>query len=208
MLQALLAPIMAALAALGIGGTSAGATAAIAAPAIGGALTAGSLAGGAGGLASGLSGLTAGATPAANLALAPSLGAAAALPSAPGFFASMFPNAAKFGTSAMTGDWKGAGGALGNMAGSPNLANMIENPSWGNAGTLGKDLMNPANPLSPLSQGKQQPMAMPSPQTRSQAPQTDDPILQQMYKNFNPQQTRSGMKPWPPSPYPRKMSAI
>ena len=195
-----LLPILKALG-MGAGGAGLGAGGLAA----GSALTAPALMGGAG--AGGLAGLTGATAP----TVGPTLGAAAGLgagAASPGFFSSMFPNAAKFGTAAKAGSFRGMGSALGNMAGGQSLGSMIENPSWRNAGALSKDLMNPENPLSPLSRGKQQPMAMPSPQGRSQVPQTDDPILQQMNNVLNPQRTQSGMKSWGQSPYPRKMSAI
>lgn len=191
-----LAPL---LAMLGVGGAGAGATGLAA----GSALTAPALMGAGAGTAGGLASTLA-------PAIGPTVGAAAALPAAanPGIFASMFPGITQFGKSAMKRDLSGMGGGIGKMMGNENLANMLSNPSWKNLGALGKDTLNPESPLSPFSQEKQKPMAMPEQQARRQVPQTDDPILQQMYKNFNPQQTQSGMKSWGQSPYPKKMSAI
>jgi len=118
------------------------------------------------------------------------------------------PDVYKLGSSVAKGDWKGVGGSLGNMMGGKNLGNFAENPSWETAGKAAGEMMNPTNPLSPLNSGGQQAKMPPLPQSRGQAPRSDDPIINKIYQNFNPQQTGSGMKPWGQSPFPKKMSSI
>lgn len=137
---------------------------------------------------------------------------------APGIFASMFPNMAKLGTSAASGNVSGMGGALGNMIGGRTLGDMMENPSWANLGKMGEG-MGDKLAMSMMTGGGQPtqqqtmgPGATGTKQRMSTAmPETDDPILQRMFQNLNQRQggfQGSAMKPWPPSPYPKRMSAI
>ena len=125
-----------------------------------------------------------------------------------GFLHGVSPDIYNLGSSVAKGDWKGVGGSLGNMMGGKNLGNFAENPSWETAGKAAGEMMNPTNPLSPLNSGGQQAKMPPLPQSRGQAPRSDDPIINKIYQNFNPQQTGSGMKPWGQSPFPKKMSSI
>jgi len=139
---------------------------------------------------------------------------------APGVFAKMFPGLAQVGRSAVAGDLPGMGGGIGKMAGSENLANMLTKPSWANLGKLGEGMGDKLALRMMLGEGQLTPQqavgpgAIQAKQQKSAAmPEIEDPILKRMYQNLNPQRNQfaSGvtpMKPWPQSPYPRKMSAV
>jgi len=129
------------------------------------------------------------------------------------------PNLMGMGKNLMGGNFQGAGGNLANMFKAPNLANMISNPSWANLGKIGEgmgDKMVAAGVTKGLLGSPQQQQAMTmSPGSVEKKVQiappeqiTQDPVLQRMYNNLNPQFQAQPMKPWPPSPYPRRMSPV
>ena len=200
-----LAPL---LPALGMGAATTAGTGAAAT-----ALTAPALMGSAGGLGAGLAGLGAAAP-----TLGPTLGAAAGLAAPTGIGAAltgMAPNLVGMGKNLMGGNLKGAGVNAANMIGGKSLGNMVANPSWANLGKVGEGMADKAatNMVGNALMGNQQQPVSPGlvkPQQATPPPATitGDPILSKMYNNLNPQFQGSTMKPWPASPYPRKMSAI
>lgn len=149
-------------------------------------------------------------------------GTASAVPLSWTIGSEMAPNLSAAVSSLKSGNIGGAaktlGGSLANMLGGENLANMVANPSWNNLGKIGEGVGDKmaANMVTQGLMGQpQQPVPPPGPGAVSnpktaQAPQQiqENPILQRMFNNLNPQFQATPMKPWPPSPYPRRMSAI
>ena len=150
-------------------------------------------------------------------------GTASAVPASWTIGSRLAPNLSSAGSSLMSGNianaLKNTGGAVGNMMGSPNLANMLSNPSWANLGKLGEGMGDKmvakgmTNALMGTPQQQQQMTMGPGSlekkvQVAPPSAITQDPVLQRMYNNLIPQFQAQPMKPWPPSPYPRRMSPV
>jgi hypothetical protein len=145
-------------------------------------------------------------------------GAAQAPTGIMGLASKFAPNLTGMGQNLMQGNFKGAGVNAANMLGGENLANMVQNPSWNNLGKIGEGMGNKmaANAVTQGLMGSPQQQPQPvgpgatNNQKVAQAPQQiqENPVLQRMFNNLNSKFQATPMKPWPASPYPKRMSAI